>query len=96
MISCGKRPRRLDALADGRVGIEDPSHQRGRILLRKILLRQLLWRAAGERTEATGEILVKIGWRDGREVEQRVALEMDLVRRENRTVISRLLQRVQE
>ena len=50
--------------------------------------------AVGERTEANGEIAVRIGWRDGREVEQRIALEMDLMRRGGKTVISRMSQQV--
>jgi len=61
---------------------------------RRISLRQLRWRPVGERTQAHGEIAVKIGWRDGREVEQRIALEMELMRRGGRTVIARLSQQV--
>ena len=61
---------------------------------RRISLRQLRWRPVGERTQANGEIAVKIGWRDGREVEQRIALEMELMRRGGRTVIARLSQQV--
>ncbi len=61
---------------------------------RRINLRQLQWRAVGERTEANGEIAVKIGWRDGREVEQRIVLDMELMRRGDQTVIARLSQQV--
>ena len=46
----------------------------------------------GDRTIAKGEITVRIGWRDGREVEQRLALDMELVRRDGRVVIARLSQ----
>jgi hypothetical protein len=35
---------------------------------------------------------VKIGWRDGREVEQRLAVDMELVRRDGRVVIAKLSQ----
>ena len=62
--------------------------------VRRISLRQLRWRPVGERTQANGEIAVKIVWRDGREVEQRIALEMELMRRGGRTVIARLSQLV--
>lgn len=61
---------------------------------RKMNLKQLRWRAVGDRTEANGELTMKIGLRDGREVEQRVAVEMELVHREGHTVIARLSQQV--
>jgi hypothetical protein len=35
---------------------------------------------------------VRIGWRDGREVEQRHAVDMELARRDGRVVITRLSQ----
>src|SRR5881394_3413270 len=40
MFLSGKRPRRVNTLADWRVRIEQESHQRGRIFLSQILLRQ--------------------------------------------------------
>lgn len=61
---------------------------------RRMSVRRLKWHAEGERTAAVGEISVKIGWRDGREVEQRIGLEMDLMRQGGRTVIARLSQQV--
>ena len=61
---------------------------------RRISLRQLRWRAVGERTLANGEIAVKIGWRDGREVEQYIAVDLELMRRGGKTVIARLSQQV--
>jgi len=57
---------------------------------RRMQLTQVSWRPAGDRAYATGEIAVRIGWRDGREVEQRVAVDMELVRRDGRAVIARL------
>jgi len=63
---------------------------------RKMSLKQMLWRSNGERIDASGEMALKIGWKDGREVEQRIAVEMELVRRSGHTVIARLSQRVRE
>ncbi len=57
---------------------------------RRMQLTRINWRRAGDRAYAKGEIAVRIGWRDGREVEQRVAVEMELVRRDGRAVIARL------
>jgi uncharacterized protein (TIGR02246 family) len=57
---------------------------------RRMQLTRINWRRAGDRAYAQGEIAVRIGWRDGREVEQRVAVEMELVRRDGRAVIARL------
>ena len=48
------------------------------------------WRRIGDRAIASGEITVKIGWRDGREVEQRLNVDMELMRRDGRVVIARL------
>ncbi len=61
---------------------------------RRMNVRQLRWHSAGERTQATGEFVVRIAWRDGRELEQRLGVELDLVNRGGRTVISRMSQTV--
>jgi hypothetical protein len=55
-------------------------------------LRSMQWGTHGEQTQANAEAVVRIGWRDGREVEQRVGVEMELVRVEGRTLIARLSQ----
>ncbi len=57
---------------------------------RRMQLTRITWRPVGDRTVAKGEITVKVGWRDGREVEQRVNVDMELVRRDGRVVIARL------
>ena len=59
---------------------------------RKMQLTRVNWKRVGDRAVAKGEITVRIGWRDGREVEQRLALDMELVRRDGRVVIARLSQ----
>lgn len=57
---------------------------------RRMQLTRIHWRRAGDRAHAKGEISVRIGWRDGREIEQRLAVDMELVRRDGRAVIARL------
>jgi curved DNA-binding protein CbpA len=59
---------------------------------RRMQLTRVNWKRVGDRTVAKGEITVRIGWRDGREVEQRLAIDMELVRRDGRVVIARLSQ----
>lgn len=59
---------------------------------RRMQITRINWRRAGETARAKGEIAVKIGWRDGREVEQRLAVDMELARRDGRVVITRLSQ----
>ena len=59
---------------------------------RKMQLTRVNWKRVGNRAVAKGEVTVRIGWRDGREVEQRLALDMELVRRDGRVVIARLSQ----
>jgi hypothetical protein len=59
---------------------------------RKMQLTRVNWKRVGVRMIAKGEIIVRIGWHDGREVEQRLALDMELVRRDGRVVIARLSQ----
>lgn len=59
---------------------------------RKMQLTRVNWKRVGDRAIAKGEITVRIGWRDGREVEQRLAVDMELVRRDGRVVIARLSQ----
>ena len=60
---------------------------------RKMQLTRVNWKRVGDRAVAKGEITVRIGWRDGREVEQRLAVEMELVRRDGHAVIAKLSQR---
>jgi len=57
---------------------------------RRMQLTRMSWHPVGDRAVANGEITVRIGWRDGREVEQRVNVNMELVRRDGRVVIARL------
>jgi hypothetical protein len=57
---------------------------------RKMQLTRINWKRAGERTYAKGEIAVRIGWRDGREVDQRIAVDMEMAHRGGRLVITRL------
>ena len=57
---------------------------------RRMQLTRVNWRRNGDRAIAKGEITVRIGWRDGREVEQRLNLDMELMRRDGRVVIARM------
>jgi hypothetical protein len=57
---------------------------------RRMQLTRINWRRVGDRAVARGEITVRIGWRDGREVEQRLNVDMELMRRDGRVVIARL------
>ena len=57
---------------------------------RRMQFTRVSWRPVGDRAVANGEIIVKIRWRDGRDVEQRVNVDMELVRRDGRVVIARL------
>jgi hypothetical protein len=59
---------------------------------RRMQITRINWRRSGETARAKGEIAVRIGWRDGREVEQRHAVDMELARRDGRVVITRLSQ----
>jgi len=59
---------------------------------RRMQLTRVNWKRVGDRAVAKGEITIRIGWRDGREVEQRIAVDMELVRRDGRVVIARLSQ----
>jgi len=59
---------------------------------RRMQLTRVNWRRTGDRAFAKGEITVRIGWRDGREVEQRLALDVEIVRRDGRVVIAKLSQ----
>ena len=59
---------------------------------RRMQLTRVNWKRVGNGAVAKGEITVKIGWRDGREVEQRIAMDMELVRRDGRVVIAKLSQ----
>jgi ketosteroid isomerase-like protein len=57
---------------------------------RRMQLKQLQWRQAGDKAIAKGEIAVKIGWRDGRQVEERLNVNMELVRQDGHIVIAKL------
>ena len=57
---------------------------------RRMQLTRINWKRAGERAYAKGEIAVRIGWRDGREVDQRIAVDMEMAHRDGRLVITRL------
>jgi hypothetical protein len=57
---------------------------------RRMQLTRISWRPIGDRAFAKGELTVRIGWRDGREIEQRVNVDMEFVRRDGRVVIARL------
>lgn len=60
---------------------------------RRMDVSQLRLQFDGDRTQATGDLDVKIGWRDGRSIEQRIAMDMELVHRGDRTVIAKLTHR---
>jgi hypothetical protein len=53
-------------------------------------LTRISWRPIGDRAVAKGEITVMIGWRDGREVVQRLNVDMELMRRDGHVVIAKL------
>ncbi len=59
---------------------------------RRMQLTRINWRRVGDRALAKGEISVRIGWRDGREVEHHVAVDIELVRRDGRALIAKLSQ----
>jgi len=94
---------RVDAFAALFDDDADTNLRRGRVAIRgeydelfrlsqwrRMQLTRVTWRPVGDRAVAKGEITVKIGWRDGREVKQRVNIDMELVRRDGRVVIARL------
>jgi uncharacterized protein (TIGR02246 family) len=94
---------RLDAFAALFADDADTNLRRGRTAIRgeydelfrlsswrRMQLTRISWRPVGDRAVAKGEITVRIGWRDGREVEQRLNLDMELARRDGRVVIARL------
>ena len=58
--------------------------------VRRMTISQMRWQAVGDKTEAKGELTMKTSWRDGREAEQRVTVDMEFVRQGGRAVISRL------
>ena len=59
---------------------------------RRMQLTRVSWRSAGDAAQARAEAAVRIGWRDGGEVEQRIALDVELARRGGRVVITRMSQ----
>lgn len=94
---------RLDAFAALFADDADTNLRRGRTAIRgeydelfrlsewrKMKLTRMNWRSVGDKAVAKGEVLVRIGWRDGREVEQRLNLDMELARRDGRVVIARM------
>lgn len=61
---------------------------------RRMNVARMSWKLSGDVAQVTAEGAVRIAWRDGREAEERLALDMDLARRDGRVVIIRLAQRV--
>lgn len=60
---------------------------------RRMRLTRVSWKHLGEVTHARAEAAIRMGWRDGREIEERLAMDIELVRRDGRVVITRLSQR---
>lgn len=60
---------------------------------RRMKISRMSWKLAGEVAQVRAEGAVRIAWRDGREVEERFALDMDLAWRGGRVFIIRLAQR---
>ena len=60
---------------------------------RQLQLMRMNWRRTGDVALANGEIAIRVRWRDGRQVEQRMTIDMELARRDGRIVITRLAQR---
>lgn len=60
---------------------------------RRMQVIRMNWRRVGDTAQARGEVAVRTGLRDGREHEERLSLDMELVRRDGRLVITRLDQR---
>ncbi len=60
---------------------------------RRMQVIRMNWRRVGDTAQAKGEIAVRTGLRDGREHEERLSVDMELVRRDGRLVITRLDQR---
>lgn len=56
---------------------------------RRMQLTRIDWRRSGEVARAKGEIAVTMRWRDGRQAEERYAVDMELARRDGRVVIVR-------
>jgi hypothetical protein len=94
---------RLDAFAALFDADADTNLRRGRAAIRgeyyelfrlsqwrRMQLTRISWRPIGDRAVAKGEITVMIGWRDGREVVQRLNVDMELMRRDGHVVIAKL------
>jgi ketosteroid isomerase-like protein len=60
---------------------------------RQLQLMRMSWRRTGDVAQANGEIAIRVRWRDGRQVEQRMTIDMELARRDGGIVITRLAQR---
>ena len=61
---------------------------------RRMVINEMHWSHTGDRAKAKGDLTVRIVWRDGREAEQRVAVDMDIVARDGHPVIGRLMHQV--
>ncbi len=61
-------------------------------VLRRMRLARVSWTPDGEAMRAIADADVRIGWRDGREFEQRLSMELELARRDGRVVITRISQ----
>ncbi len=61
-------------------------------VLRRMRLARVSWTPDGDAMRAIADADVRIGWRDGRESEQRLSMELELARREGRVVITRISQ----
>lgn len=61
---------------------------------RRMQLTRIDWRRTGEVARAKGEIAVTTRWRDGRQAEERYAVDMELARRDGRVVITRYAHRL--
>lgn len=59
---------------------------------RRMKLTRVSWKHAGDVTHARAEAAVRTRWRDGREGEELIAMDIDLARRDGRVVIVRLAQ----
>lgn len=59
---------------------------------RRMTVSRMSWKPSSEVAQISADAAVRILWRDGRESEERLTLDMDLARRDGRVVIIRLSQ----
>jgi ketosteroid isomerase-like protein len=59
---------------------------------RRMNVSRMSWKLLGDVAQVRAEGAVRTAWRDGREAEERLALDMDLARRDGRVAIIRLSQ----